>query len=222
MPNENEIEKIASIIESLLFVSDQPLTVGRLKEILELDDISLIQQALQLLRESYEQPLRGFELKEVAGGFQLRSRPDNAQWILTMNQAKPQRLSRAALETLAIIAYKQPLTRPEIESIRGVDCGQVLKTLLEKDLVKILGKKEEPGTPLVYGTAETFLHFFGIKGLNELPSLKEYNELREANETITIDDYAKALDAMPTPTPTMTPASENSEPAADVVSVQPE
>jgi segregation and condensation protein B len=175
-----EIEKIASIVESLLFVSDRPLTIDRMKEVLDVQDKELIVKAIELLQESYKVSLRGIGLQEVAGGYQLRTVPENANWILIMSQARPQRLSRAALESLAIVAYKQPLTRPEVESIRGVDCGGVLKTLLEKDLVRILGKKDEPGTPLIYGTTETFLSFFGIKNLRDLPSLKDYSDLQVA------------------------------------------
>lgn len=191
----NEIETLASAIESLLFVSDVPLTAAKLKEILEIDDAEAFKAAIQLLQESYAAPLRGIQLQEVAGGYQLRTHHDNANYILRFQQGKPQRLSRAALETLAIIAYKQPITRPEIESIRGVDSGAVLKNILEKDLVRILGKKEEPGNPLVYGTTDNFLIFFGIKSLRELPSLKEYSELKQSNETLSLDNYAQALEA---------------------------
>lgn len=190
-----ETEKLASIIESLLFVTEKPLTVQRLKELLDVQEAQQIRDAIELLRESYKQNIRGITIADVAGGYQLRTLPDNAQWVLALNQARPQKLSRAALESLAIIAYKQPLTRPEVEAIRGVDCGGVLKTLLDKDLIKIMGKKEEPGNPLVYGTTETFLSFFGIKSLRELPSLKEYSDLRDANESLTLDDFAKTVDA---------------------------
>ncbi len=187
-----EPEKLASIVESLLFVAEKPLTKKKLREVLQLKDAELLNQAFELLRASYESPLRGVALAEVGGGYQLRTVSDNAPWVLKLNEAKPQRLSRAALETLAIISYKQPLTRPEIEEIRGVDCGGVLRTLLERELIKILGKKEEPGNPLIYGTTDFFLSFFGIKSLKELPSLKEYSELQEAQQDLPLEDFTES------------------------------
>jgi segregation and condensation protein B len=116
---------------------------------------------------------------EVAGGYQLRTKPENSPWIFKMNKARPVRLSRASLETLAIVAYRQPITRPEIDEIRGVDSGPVLRTLLERSLVRILGKREEAGSPLIYGTTKDFLSFFGLRNLSDLPSLREYTELGE-------------------------------------------
>jgi segregation and condensation protein B len=116
-------------------------------------------------------------LHEVAGGWQLRSSPDNSGFARRFLKVKPQRLTRAALETLAIIAYRQPVTRPEMEEIRGVDCGAVVKALLERKLIKILGKKEEPGRPILYGTTREFLEFFALKDLASLPTLREFHEL---------------------------------------------
>jgi segregation and condensation protein B len=123
-------------------------------------------------------------LHEVAGGWQLRSSPDNSGFARSWLKVKPQRLTRAALETLAIIAYRQPVTRPEIEEIRGVDCGAVVKALLERKLVKILGKKEEPGRPMLYGTTREFLEFFALKDLASLPTLREFHELSEEHREI--------------------------------------
>ena len=123
-------------------------------------------------------------LHEVAGGWQLRTSPDNSDFARRFLRVKPQRLTRAALETLAIVAYRQPVTRPEIEEIRGVDCGAVVKALLERRLVKILGKKEEPGRPILYGTTREFLEFFALKDLASLPTLREFHELSEEHREI--------------------------------------
>jgi segregation and condensation protein B len=116
---------------------------------------------------------------EVAGGYQFRTKAENSPWIFKLNKARPVRLSRASLETLAIVAYRQPVTRPEIDDIRGVDSGPVLRTLLERNFVRILGKREEAGSPLIYGTTKDFLSFFNLRNLGELPSLREYTELGE-------------------------------------------
>ena len=184
------LEKYASVCESLLFVSDKPVGIRRFKSILGVDDVNVVREALELVRKNTEQPGRGMELVEVADGYQFRTVEGNAQWILKFCESKPQRLSRAALETLAIITYRQPVTRPEIEEIRGVDSGGVLKTLLEKDLVRIMGKSEHAGSPLIYGTTDTFLNFFSIKSLKDLPSLREYQDLQEDTSELTLDDFA--------------------------------
>jgi len=123
-------------------------------------------------------------LHEVAGGWQLRSSPDNSAFARRFLKVKPQRLTRAALETLAIIAYRQPVTRPEVEEIRAVDCGAVVKALLERKLIKILGKKEEPGRPILYGTTREFLEFFALKDLASMPTLREFHELSEEHREI--------------------------------------
>lgn len=127
---------------------------------------------------------RGVTVAEVAGGWQLRTRPEHAELVKTFLQAKPGRLTRAALETLSLVAYKQPVTRAEVEDVRGVDCGAVLKGLLERRLIRILGKKEEPGRPLLYGTTPTFLEVFGLRSLRELPTLREFVELTEEHQRI--------------------------------------
>ena len=119
------------------------------------------------------------QLHAVAGGFQFRSNPSNAIWVQKLLAQKPVRLSRALLETLAIAAYRQPITRPEIDDIRGVDSGGTLKTLMERSLVRILGKKEEPGRPILYGTTKEFLEFFNLRDLKDLPSLREFHELSD-------------------------------------------
>jgi segregation and condensation protein B len=143
-----------------------------------------VEKALDQLSGHYREGISGIVLHEVAGGWQLRTSPDNADFARRFLRVRPQRLTRAALETLAIVAYRQPVTRPEIEEIRGVDCGAVVKALLERRLVKILGKKEEPGRPILYGTTREFLEFFALKDLASLPTLREFHELSEEHRDI--------------------------------------
>ncbi|MFW5879131.1 MAG: SMC-Scp complex subunit ScpB, partial [Myxococcota bacterium] len=131
----------------------------------------------------------GIVLHEVAGGWQLRSCPTSAEDLRRFLQVKPQRLTRAALETMAIVAYRQPITRPEIEEIRGVDSGAVLKALLDRGLVQIIGKKEEPGRPLLYATTKAFLEFFNLKDLSALPTLRELYELTEESTKIVEESF---------------------------------
>jgi segregation and condensation protein B len=175
-------ENLNNIIESLLFVSEEPLTVEKFKQILETVDTKEIRSALQSLVEEYEARGGGFKLAEVAGGWQLRSRPQYNKWLKRMLQPSPQRLSKAALETLAIIAYNQPIIRADIEHIRGVDAGGVLRQLLERKLIRVLGRKEIPGRPLIYATTKLFLELFELKDLKDLPSPKEIEEMSAAAE----------------------------------------
>jgi segregation and condensation protein B len=170
-------KSLKSIVESLLFVHDQPLSLDRLALILEEHERTDIRAALEELVQEYGASERGIILAQVAGGYQLRSRPENADYIRRLTRAKGVKFSQSALETLAIIAYRQPVTRAEVEYLRGVDSGGVLKTLLEKKLLRILGKKDVPGKPLIYGTSREFLELFGLKDLASLPTLKEIQEL---------------------------------------------
>jgi segregation and condensation protein B len=176
------LENLDHILESLLFVAEEPLTAEKLKQILETVDTKEIRSALLSLAEQYDARGGGFKLTEVAGGWQLRSRPEYNQWIRRMLQPPPQRLSRAALETLAIVAYNQPIIRADIEHIRGVDCGGVLRQLLERKLIRVLGRKEIPGRPLIYATTKLFLELFELKDLKDLPSPKEIEEMGAAAE----------------------------------------
>lgn len=170
---------LKSVVESLLFISDIPLTIDRLCAILEEYEKRDVQGALDLLREEYAQNGRGIYLAEVAGGYQLRSRPENADFIRRLVRGKTFKFSRSALETLAMIAYRQPITRAEVEYLRGVDSGGVLKTLLEKKMIRILGKKDIPGKPLIYGTTREFLEVFNLPDLASLPTLKDIHELAD-------------------------------------------
>ncbi len=166
-------ENIKNIIESLLFVSEIPLTIDRIKSVISTEDTKGIRTALKQLADEYESRGGGFYLGEVAGGFQIRTRPEYTDWIKRLIQPNPPRLSKAALETLAIIAYRQPVIRSDIEHIRGVDSGGVLRLLLERKFIRILGRKEIPGRPLIYATTKEFLQVFDLKDLKDLPTLKE-------------------------------------------------
>jgi segregation and condensation protein B len=172
-----------TVLETLLFLAERPLTTEELRQATGLEP-ERIEKALDKLSGHYRDGVCGIVLHEVAGGWQLRTSPDNAAFARRFLKVKPQRLTRAALETLAIIAYRQPVTRPEIEDIRGVDCGAVVKALLERRLIKILGKKEEPGRPMLYGTTKEFLEFFALKDLASLPTLREFHELSEEHRDI--------------------------------------
>jgi segregation and condensation protein B len=174
-----DITELKPIVESLVFVSAAPLRPERIAEALVVES-GPVRQALEVLAAEYLNAGRGFVLQQVAEGFQFRSRPEYADWVLRLNRSRPVRFSRAALETLAIIAYRQPVTRAEIEYLRGVDSGAVLKTLLERHLVRILGKKDVAGKPLIYGTSREFLEFFGLRDLASLPTLQEFSELAPA------------------------------------------
>jgi segregation and condensation protein B len=171
------MENIKYIIESLLFVAEEPLTVDRIKRILTPAEATEIRAAVTELSAEYETREGGFYLDEVAGGYQIRTRPEYNEWIKKLIQPKPLRLSKPALETLVIIAYKQPIIRSDIEHIRGVDCGGVLRVLLERKLIRILGRKELAGRPLIYATTKRFLEVFDLKSLRDLPTPKEIEEL---------------------------------------------
>ncbi|MGB8931214.1 MAG: SMC-Scp complex subunit ScpB [Anaeromyxobacteraceae bacterium] len=176
-------ERIRTIVETLLLVAERPLSVEDLRQATGVDEERL-GKALDKLSGHYREGICGIVLHEVAGGWQLRTSPLNSDFARRFLRIKPQRLTRAALETLAIIAYRQPVTRPEIEEIRAVDCGAVVKALLERKLIKILGKKEEPGRPILYGTTREFLEFFALKDLASLPTLREFHELSRENREI--------------------------------------
>ncbi|MGD9301401.1 MAG: SMC-Scp complex subunit ScpB [Desulfobacterales bacterium] len=171
------MENVKHIIESLLFVAEEPLTVDRIKNILTHAETTEIRSAAKELAAEYDDRRGGFYLDEVAGGYQIRTRPEYTEWIKKLIQPKPLRLSKPALETLVIIAYKQPIIRSNIEHIRGVDCGGVLRVLLERKLIRVLGRKEVAGRPLIYATTKRFLEVFDLKSLRDLPTPKEIEEL---------------------------------------------
>jgi len=168
----DELE-LRSILEGILFVSESPVKIKTLIEVLPEVSKESIEQTLQSMKAECEDPAKGLELVEVAGGVQYRTKPHLAEHINRLKKAKPVKFSPSAMETLAIVAYRQPVIRPEIERIRGVDCGWTLRVLLEKGLVKMMGRKDLPGRPIIYGTTQTFLELFGLNSLVDLPTLKE-------------------------------------------------
>jgi segregation and condensation protein B len=192
--------RLKTIVESLLFAADKPLTLLQIRQLTGERNMAAIQAALDALIEDYRD--RGIVLGQLAGGFQFRTHPTSAEYVQRLIAGRPVRLSRAQLETLAIIAYRQPVTRPEIDEIRGVDCGSTLKVLLYRSLIRVLGKKEEPGRPLLYGTSKDFLEFFNLRDLRDLPTLREFHELSEESMRM-----VEKLDAEDSP-------EEASEPAA--------
>jgi segregation and condensation protein B len=168
----NEFD-IKPILESLFFVSDSPVRLETLLDILPESNQEAILEGIRQIQAEYEDCSKGIELTEIAGGYQFRTKPGWAGWVNRLKRTKAVKLSQAALETLAIVAYRQPVIRPTIEEIRGVDSGSVLHTLLEKGLIKIMGRKDLPGRPIVYGTTKTFLELFSLNALSDLPNLQE-------------------------------------------------
>ena len=172
-----EREEIKSIVESLLFVADGPQPVQRFVELLDGVDKETILAVLRELQAECQAPERGVRLVEVAGGYQLRTAKANADWVKKFLGGRPARMGRATLETLAIIAYRQPITKAEIEAIRGVDVDGVIATLLERSLIRAVARKDVPGRPFLYGTTLEFLQLFNLKDLSHLPTLKEMDEI---------------------------------------------
>lgn len=167
-----------AIIEAILFASEAPLTAERMAEILPDTEKREIAALLEKLVRDHETRGGGFCLMEVAGGYQFRTRQDMAPWIRKLKAARPAMLSPAALETLAVVAYRQPLVKSEIDRIRGVDASGALKGLLDKKLVRIVGRKDVPGKPIIYGTTKKFLEVFNLRDLSELPTLRELKDLQ--------------------------------------------
>lgn len=171
------MEDLRSILEALILASETPLAIERIVEVLGDIEKGEIGLKLQDMVEDYKEKRGGICLQEVAGGFQFRTRSDLAPWIKKLKGVKYS-LTPAALETLSIIAYRQPVVKSEIDNIRGVDAGGPLKRLLEKKLVRILGRKDVPGRPIIYGTTKRFLEVFDLRDLSELPTLQELKELQ--------------------------------------------
>jgi segregation and condensation protein B len=174
-----EEERLKAILESLLFAAGGPVALAQLVNVLETVPRDSVRLALADLASAYAANGRGVVLEEVANGYQLRTAKEHAFYVRRLLAAKPPRLSRPLLETVAIIAYRQPVTRPEIEQLRGVDCGGVIETLLERHLIKIGGRKDAPGRPVIYVTTPEFLEVFSLKDLSSLPDLEEFRAIDE-------------------------------------------
>jgi segregation and condensation protein B len=181
------MEKVKAVIEALIFASDSPLAPEKIRVVLPDVEKTEIKEIINQLVEEYSERQGGIVLQEVAGGFQFRTNPEISQWVKKLKSTKPHSLSPQAMETLAIIAYKQPIVKTEIEDIRGVDVGGPLKGLLEKKLIRIVGRKDVPGKPIIYGTTRKFLEVFNLKDIMDLPNLRELRELNQQQEQVELD-----------------------------------
>jgi segregation and condensation protein B len=204
---------LKGLVEALVFVSDHPVKANELAKSASAP-LKLVRELLSELRSEYQS--RGIQLDEVAGGFIFRSSAAYAPFVRDVAMKKPVRLTRAQTETLAILAYRQPITRPEVDEIRGVDSGPILKLLLERDLVRILGRKDEPGRPVLYGTTTAFLEFFGLKSLRDLPTLREFTDLNEDSRRVVERELGDVLDSSQ-PSPLVSgPATPDTAVASDL------
>jgi segregation and condensation protein B len=196
--------EVRAVLEALIFASPHPVTEREIGKVLQGVPKQDWQMALQEIKADYSRDGRGLQLVEVANGYQITTRPEYNDWVRELIDPKsPTRLSIQALETLAVIAYKQPVTLPEIIELRGIKSGGVIKTLLEKRLIRILGRKEVVGRPILYGTTRNFLLHFGMKDLSELPKIEEFAEY--LGEEVDVAGLKRAIEA---PRPVEIPLSE--------------
>jgi len=196
-------------LECLLFSCDRPLPEKELAEMLEVEPAQVFELAMRL-REHYRES--GLQVVQVAGGFQLCTRPEYGKWVEKLHEPLRLRLSQAALETLAIIAYKQPITRPEIEAIRGVSADGVVVTLLERELIRECGRRESPGRPMMYGTTDLFLARFGLNRVTDLPAIELPSPEQVA--AMAAEQEAKA-ESETTPVGIVAPSEEEAAPVAN-------
>lgn len=198
-----EPQRIKATLESLIFASGEPVSLARLAAALEVVPRDELRRVLAEMTIEYSGAGRGIVLEQVAGGYQFRTARDNAFYVRKLLATKPPRLSRPLMETVAIVAYRQPITRPEIEALRGVDCAAVIETLLERRMIKVAGRKDGPGRPLLYATTPEFLELFGLSDLGGLPDLSELREVEGAIEASgvlhPIDEEERGLDAPEAP-----------------------
>ena len=192
------MEDLKKIIETLLFITDRPIKPTRIADVVEAADARRVREIIQELQAEYVRDGRAVQIVEIGGGFQMATKPEYGRWVRRLyNEKMTTKLSNAALETLAIIAYKQPITRAEMESIRGVDVAAPLERLLERGLVRVLGKRDTIGRPMVYGTTDEFLRLFGLNKISELPDLQEFaaKQLQEKQEDLPFDEKLPPLGA---------------------------
>jgi len=181
------VAEVRPILEALIYVADEPITEATLLTLLGKEHQEGIREGLRLLQEHYQSADYGLEIKEVAGGYKMATKAEHHEWVrkYVKHHTPPTKLSLASLETLAVIAYRQPITVPEIQEVRGVNAVSVLKTLLDKKLITTSGRKNVIGRPILYRTTKEFLVHFGLKSLDELPSLEEFEELaRSASDAV--------------------------------------
>jgi segregation and condensation protein B len=221
-------ETLKALIEAIIYVAPEPVSLDAIVKALEGEERDRVKAQIELLVQEYSQPSRGIEVRQVAGGYRFSSKPEHHEVLRNfVKSLKPLvKLSKQALETLAVIAYRQPVTVPEIEEIRGVDCGGVIHTLLEKKLVVTAGRKNVVGRPILYRTSKEFLVHFGLKDTGELPSLKEFEELaRQAlgADFLTEQEPSAEVQADQPPTAGGEEATpENAEPAEATETNEPE
>jgi segregation and condensation protein B len=210
-----EMSRLKNILEAILLAADRTLTVVHLESLFELDEErptrDEIRQALHEMADDYE--IRGYELKQVASGFRLQVRQEYSTWVGRLWEERPARYTRALLETMALIAYRQPITRGEIEEVRGVSVSSnIIKTLLERDWIKVLGHKDVPGKPTLYGTTKEFLDYFNLKTLDQLPTLAEIKDLDSIHPELGLDEDLSDESADENPdTENVLPADVSSE-----------
>jgi segregation and condensation protein B len=218
--NETAVTLSPGLVEAILFAAGEPVRPADIAAAFGCDPSEVL-SAIDELARSYQERGGGLEIRQAGGGYRLYTRADHAEAVGHFAaRSRVGRLSRPSLETLAIVAYRQPVTRPEIDDIRGVDCGPVLKTLLDRGLVRIIGKKEEVGRPMLYGTTPEFLRVFNLRDLAELPTLREFHELGAeekakvdaehgvtagAPEAAGVADLAAAAESVFTPHPPLAP-----------------
>lgn len=226
----------AAIIEALIFASEAPLAAERIAEVLGDTDKKEVTSLLEQLSKNYEERGSGISLFEVAGGYQFRTRPDLAPWLRKLKAGRPAALSPAAMETLAVVAYRQPIVKSDVDRIRGVDAGGALKGLLEKKLVRIVGRKDVPGKPIIYGTTRKFLEVFNLNDLSELPTLREmkdfqgpdelssgtYTSSRQESEPVTDEEPSEAIPEVEAPESVFEDDTSDSMPQEDVSEPVPE
>ncbi len=221
-------ETLKALIEAIIYVAPEPVSLDAIVKVLEGEERDRVKAQIELLIQEYSQPSHGVEVRQVAGGYRFSSKPEHHEVLRNfVKSLKPLvKLSKPALETLAVIAYRQPVTVPEIEEIRGVDCGGVIHTLLEKKLVVTAGRKNVVGRPILYRTSKDFLVHFGLKDTSELPSLKEFEELaRQAlgSDLPTEQEPSASLKAEEPPAAgSEEAATENAEPAEATETNEPE
>ena len=199
--DEAQLDEYRAITEAVLFASDAPLSLSELSRIMDDVGEETIGECIEALNERYAQGGHGFEIRHVANGYQLSSKVDYAKWIRRLYRGRiPSRLTQAALECLSIVAYKQPISRSEVEAIRGVNVDGVLRTLLDRNLIRIAGRGEGVGRPILYATTGDFLRYFGLNKLTDLPKLDELNELLKEQD-IELDEVEEQLDQSLFPRP---------------------
>jgi len=222
-----ERNELRAIIESLIFVAEEPIGEQTILKLLEPDGVERdeMRETIEEIKASWnENPARGLKLMDVAGGYQFRTKESTADWVKRLYTERPAKLSPAAMETLAIIAYRQPIVRAEIEHVRGVDSGGVLKKLLERRLIRIVGKRDEPGQPLIYGTTKEFLELFELNSLKDMPPLADLKELAQrhmegrSEDAPERDSEKKQIEEDDDEEPTLAIREDDDEEATEIIS----